>query len=252
MRIDTKDTICGIPILKVRDALKGPQGYFSTFEHLTKDLDISEKELKKLIKELKNRGYIQKYEDIRLKRKEYDNHLELTLEGVAFTMASAAPPIQRKTADKKVAELLERIKEMDSKEHAYRVSIALIFGSYLDKDKETVNDIDIAYELVPKKDYKKKAEECRERAELKGKCFNSWEERLFWPGREARKFLKKRSRMYSMHSIDSVTGLIEDGRDVTVKILYAIPELSEITEDLIYKDPSKFTDIVWGVRSKKK
>lgn len=230
MRIDSKDTICDVPIMKVRDALRGPVGYHSTFEYFVEDFGISKKRAQDLITELKRRGYIKKYEG----KHDKQSWWGLTVEGRSFTMASAAPPISRKKAEKKVAELLERIKEISSsKEYAFKVSIAIIFGSYLDENKDTVNDIDIAYELIRKSNYDEISKKIRSE-----KYFYSWQDELFWPERKVRGYLKKRSRVYSLHKTDEIIGFIKDkNRDIRFKILYIIPELSIITDDFIRLHP---------------
>jgi predicted nucleotidyltransferase len=74
-----------------------------------------------------------------------------TIKGNALAMASAAGPVLRKTAERLLAEFLDRVKEVrESDTYLYRVKRVILFGSMLDQDRSHVNDIDLVVELVHK------------------------------------------------------------------------------------------------------
>ena len=67
-----------------------------------------------------------------------------------MALSSAAKPITRSTAERKLKEFLERVIEVKkSKYYLYKVSKVVVFGSYL-SEKEKINDIDISISLVAK------------------------------------------------------------------------------------------------------
>lgn len=67
-------------------------------------------------------------------------------------MASAAWPVTRAKADQIFADFMERVQKVnDDPYYLFRVTRVVLFGSYI-RDTPTVNDIDIALQLVPKID----------------------------------------------------------------------------------------------------
>jgi predicted nucleotidyltransferase len=241
MHIDSKDTICNIPIVKVRNALRGVHTSFSN-GYLVDYLKVNTKQAHDTINELKNRDYITKYEDKFLKRQTKRVYWEMTIKGNAFRMASAAPPISRKIADKKISEFIDRVREINSnKNYAHGISIVVIFGSYLESKKDFINDIDIAIQMVRRTtDPDKFHELCEKRtneAEKNGRHFNNIAEHVFWPSTEIRYYLKNRSRAYSMHTFDEVIDFIKNQEHFSFKVIYKLKGLNEITPDYIINHP---------------
>ena len=75
---------------------------------------------------------------------------EVTNKGRTLALASAAQPILRKTAERKISELLERVKIINtSPRYLFEVTKVIVFGSYL-TEKQKINDIDIAVTLERK------------------------------------------------------------------------------------------------------
>ena len=72
----------------------------------------------------------------------------LTLDGGTYCQASAAPPIFRATAERKLAEFMERVHRVHADEHyLYCVRRVLVFGSFL-TDAPKLNDVDLAIDLA--------------------------------------------------------------------------------------------------------
>jgi len=159
-----------------------------------------------------------------LERKTYRRDLKMfspTVKGNSLAMASFAPPITRRTADKKIAELVERAKIVNkSNHHLYKVLRIAIFGSYL-TDKDRINDIDV--DIILKRKFaeeiqKKKEDACIRRAISRGKKFVNFVDRLFYPMYHTQKFLKQHSRAFSLHYEDKIIEKIE------YKIVYELKE----------------------------
>ena len=71
-----------------------------------------------------------------------------SLAGSTLAQASAAQPLQRGTAQRKLAAFLARVRRVNEDDYyLYRVKKVLVFGSYLSAAAR-INDIDVAIELV--------------------------------------------------------------------------------------------------------
>jgi len=214
MRIDSKEQIADVEILKVRDLLRRVNNTDDWEADFVVDrLKISPKKASRLINELNRRGYI---EPIRIYRQK--QFYRKTLKGSTLGLASAAKPVTRKTANRIFAEFMDRVRQVNSDQSfLVKVKKVLVFGSYL-TDAIRINDIDVAVELTWKENHplvlnKDKAQlalNLSNIAEKKGKKFSSFIDRLEWPEHEVRLFLKSRSRTLSIHSIhDEILNRVE-------------------------------------------
>jgi predicted nucleotidyltransferase len=205
MRIDSKEQIADVEILKVRDLLRRVNNTDEwEADFVVNRLKISPKKANRLIIELNRRGYI---EPIRIYRQK--QFYRKTLKGSTLGLASAAKPVTRKTANRIFSEFMDRVSQVNSDpSFLVKVKKILVFGSYL-TDALRINDIDVAVELTWKenhplvlnKDRAQLALNLSNIAENKGKKFSSFIDRLEWPEHEVRLFLKSRSRTLSIHSI---------------------------------------------------
>jgi predicted nucleotidyltransferase len=120
-----------------------------------------------------------------------------------FASATAATPIKRRTADRALAELLERVERVNRDERFLAmVTRVILLGSYLQPDIDRLSDLDIAVELQPKEadwDRLREATQARvEQLRMAGRRFGSWPEVEYWWHLEAFRFLKGRSRAISL------------------------------------------------------
>jgi len=217
--IITKDqTITGIPLKKIRDCFKKlSTGGYVTFgvEFLKDDLEISKKAANLLVQDLLREKYIQL--DTEHCRKEFPYTLDS--KGNTLRNASAAPPIKRVSAEKKLQDLLNRVKEYNSNPlFPYLVHHVAVFGSFL-SDKQLLGDIDIAYDYVQKVNYRELANERVRIAETKGRIFFDLND-LFWPEKELRLLLKNKDRGLSLHGFDEVLRLAENNPEFKYKIVF--------------------------------
>lgn len=199
MRIISKETICGIEIIAIRNFLrKSGRLQMWRAEYLSSSLKLSPEQVNELLFELENRGFIEK------DKTDYgEQYWHNTVSGNALGGASATKPYKRTTAEKALAEFMERVGEINSNPYyLYKVTKVILFGSYLSNALE-VSDVDIALEITSKEeDEERRGEQLQQRREAlekKGKRFNNIVE---WAGAaeiEVWDFLKSRSRVISMH-----------------------------------------------------
>lgn len=202
MYINPKDTFACQPILKIRDFLKCNQLCNWDEGAVQNAFKVDLKTAKRIISLLKRRGYV---EPVQLSGRKYWKN---TTQGNALALSSAAKPISRTTAERKLKEFLERVIEVrNSKYYLYKVTKVVIFGSYL-TGKEKINDVDISISLAPKEKnvqrMRKLAERRTNEAFSQGKVFRNLIEQLFWPQLEVINFLKGRSRSIGLHQDEEV------------------------------------------------
>lgn len=200
MRINSSDKIGDFNAIDIREVFKQYQGRFLHLFSISAHLHISESESSKLIKELETLELV--------KKSKAPNNEEcwiLTDKGNQFALATAAKPIKRSTADKKVAEFLSRVKVVNSDPYyLYKIVKVIVFGSYL-SDKERINDVDLAVQFSPKveddEEFRELTLERTNEAIREGRIFSNFVEEVYWAKTEVKLFLKSRSRSLSLHSI---------------------------------------------------
>lgn len=74
----------------------------------------------------------------------------LAEQGLRLAAASTGKPIPRATAELLLNELIERARAINQSDSWYRVTQIELFGSLLDADRATVNDIDLLVTLTPR------------------------------------------------------------------------------------------------------
>ena len=199
MHIDPKSQIARVPAMQVRDFLHYTRDAYWTCETVAYRLKLSDVRAQALVSKLLRLGYIERT-DLGGQK-----NYHATPAGAAFSMASAARPLTRKTAECKLDEFLDRVRAVNaSTTFAFRVRRALVFGSYL-TDQERIDDIDIAIELAPREndpEKRKAANQARIRAAHKaGRHFSNILNECMWPTEEVYLFLKSRSRAIRLYLI---------------------------------------------------
>lgn len=201
MRIDAGQKIAGQPAARIRDLLRKGRDQEISVAFVKEVLGVSKSSASNILTALARDGYIERADSRRQRGAE--SVWITTTKGNALSVATAARPISRNTAEKKLEEFLGRVRVVNSDDYyLYRVKRVLLFGSFL-SDAATVNDIDVAVEFVPKE----KDSRLREKARLRrnkevqaaGKRFDSSFEMAIWPQKEVWMFLKSRSRAISVH-----------------------------------------------------
>ncbi len=204
MHVDSKSQIAGVPSLRVRELLLRMADRTWSPESVAKRLDLSKAQAAELIAELLRLGYIEPAPS--------DGVYQMTLAGSAFSQASAARPLTRKTARRKLDEFLDRVREVNRDDRlVYRVRRVVLFGSYL-TEQERIDDIDVAVEL--EKRYAGVEDQAARQARIReaitaGRQFASYVNTVFWPQVEVLLRLKARSRAISLHDFEMERSLLE-------------------------------------------
>jgi predicted nucleotidyltransferase len=148
-----------------------------------------------------------------------------TIKGNALAQASAAAAVSRKTADRAVGALLERVRQVNTDEKlAYIVEQVILFGSYLG-DAPKVNDVDVAVQLRRRSDddaqFLRQCSKRVQQALRDGRVFRSSVEQVLWPQLEIARMLKSGSRVLSLHDAELEALLLEQP---STRVIYPEPE----------------------------
>lgn len=169
---------------------------------MTYRLGVSDEQAQEVLAALHCDGYIEPATDFR-----DPGYWRTTLKGNALSLASAARPISRETAQRHLYQLLERVRQVnESTEFLLWVDRVLVSGSFLDESRPTVNDVDIAVDLKRREtDGQRHVQRVLERARAAaeaGRYFHTYLDKLLWDFTEVMLFLKARSRVISLHTTD--------------------------------------------------
>jgi hypothetical protein len=220
MRIVPDEIIAGYSALEVRDFLRR---YRFTDLHIDAAEDalvLCHRTATIFVNKLQGLGLIEELEKWNGRRV-----FRLTIKGQALANASAARPIHRRTAERLLEQLLERVQRVNSThEYAYRVEHVVLFGSML-RDVDRLGDVDVAIQLQPKVDEDAALQEWemarRRAAEAKGRNFYGILDWATWPTQEIFLQLKARSTGLSLHDFCEVEKL----PDVRYRVLLGDPQL---------------------------
>src|SRR5690606_31072258 len=203
MRIDPKGTIAGYSSFEIRELMRRLDHEW-TPRYVAEVMHFSVQEAEALVHQLEIEGYGERVS-------ESENVWRTTIQGSRLRNATAAQPIKRSTADRILAELIERVHEVNRNEYfLYEVDRLVVFGSYL-ADSERINDIDLAVSLEPKEkdpDYRIELDQKRaDEAAEDGRRFQNFVQRLGCARTEVLMYLKSRSRAISLHEAWELTEL---------------------------------------------
>lgn len=203
MRIDSDQLIAGYPAIEVRDFVRRYRftGFFA--EAAEFDLALRPKAAAFFLNRMVDLGFVRG-----TGKSNGRKSFEVTSNGQALANASAARPIHRRTAERALAQFLERVHRVNSTQaYAYRVETVVLFGSML-TDTERLGDVDIAIRLEPKGiDENAQEQWCaarRRAAEGKGRNFYGIFDWAMWPTQEILLQLKARSTSLSLHDISEI------------------------------------------------
>ena len=139
MRIDAKDKIADVEILKVRDFLRRVNNTDEwEDDFVAYRLKISPEKANRLINELNRKGYIEPTGIYRQKQ-----FYRKTLKGSTLGLASAAKPVTRKTANRIFSEFMDRVGQVNS-DPSFLVKVKKVLiewntGCFFQNNKVTLN-----------------------------------------------------------------------------------------------------------------
>jgi len=228
MKIDSNDTILGVPILMVRALLKRSMSYGGAIsERLARQtLKLGAERTREILDELVRQGCFEAGEN-NLGEPYWQN----TLKGNTLAMATAARLVKRETADWALAEFLTRVLEVNrNPDYLFKVTRVVLFGSYLE-DTQRVDFVELAIETASKIDNPDQREALYlQRRQASQRNFKDFMEYLGWPLIEVWRFLKSRSRVISLYdyrSEEKYLGTVKS-RQVVPKIFSGLPGTEEL------------------------
>lgn len=198
MRIKRSEIIAGIPAMEARDIARlfKKEGNFVSADYMTTKMKIKDvHQVESMLKALTAEGFLE----------ENDEGYFLTLKGSALALASANGAITKAKAEKELADLLSRIKEInESPDYPLRVGEIIVFGSYLSETNE-LSDIDIGFlvsrrEDISNEEYVELSDKRVKIALDKGRRLQGFDD-LFWPLKEITLLLKSGRSCLSLHNL---------------------------------------------------
>ena len=227
MNINPKETMFGLPILKVREVLRhaikerlwGDSSKKVTGK-VTQILKQPTAVAQELVNQLLNENYIfwekEKFPDgVQYKLSE-------TEKGRRFGIAKATTPLTRTKANELLQNLIERAKSInENPEFVFFVERIEVFGSYI-TEKELLGDLDVGVKLDRRYNGRLFTQHNQHRIEMAksgGRRFNNSTDQLNWPYLEVMLILKARKRGLSVHDIneDEVFSVTE------TRVVYQFP-----------------------------
>jgi predicted nucleotidyltransferase len=133
-----------------------------------------------------------------------DKGMILSKEGISFSMARAGSALSRKKANELLLKIKERIAEVNANDDrfSYMVERAVLFGSFVNSDRELLGDIDIALHVIQKPhiDW----DTCLSQRSSRG----SFLQDLYRPYTDVLKFIKGRSPLISLTVIEKQEAVV--------------------------------------------
>ena len=214
MRINTADTIGGLPILTVRAVLhrlwRVDDLTAQEVADALRDLQLDPRKASRLLKAMVAAGYLERVGG-------RPGVWCMSREGAALTWAHATRPIRRRTAERLLAGFLERVRALEGWKHPYAFGVAevVVYGSYL-RDVEDLGDVDLAVELLPRYSnpdaqflYRQERIRAAERASGQLYRWRSIVHELDYPYREVMQYLRARKRSLSFLDLDGRRAFVE-------------------------------------------
>jgi hypothetical protein len=201
MHLDSRSLICGYPALDIRKVLRSTNTYDLRDEYLADLLKIPAEAAIELRERLLAEGLIKRSESFGPRWEAYVN----TSRGNRIASANALPQIRRSTAERLVAGLVARLRELESHpKFVLRVAEAVVFGSYA-RGADPVSDVDIGYTFVGRGGTKEadfELQHTRINTVRQYRQFRNLADEYLLPENEVLIFLRNRSGYLSFHRMD--------------------------------------------------
>ena len=205
MRIDPKSMIGGFSALVVRKTLRNLRIWDQwKVTDLEKAAALAPGTGGELVKALQAEGLIESYAR---------GIWCVTQLGRRFSVASAAKPVTRATAERALKEFLDRVGQVNRDPYFLgKVVRVVLFGSMLKPEVDRLSDVDVAVELATKEtDFDRAREQNYARAEKleeQGQRFQNFLDRELCWFFETRHFLKGGSRVIAMADYKTEKALV--------------------------------------------
>jgi predicted nucleotidyltransferase len=195
MRIDAKATIGGYPALVVRKTLR--------YVRMWDQWGLADLEAAAGLARGTGPALVQALHDAGLIEASGPSSWTVTQAGRTLSSATAAKAITRPTAEKALAQFLERVTQVNEDPYFLaRATRVVLFGSLLKPDVERLSDVDLAVELTNKEsDFQLAQAQNQQRAEELANRGRRFRNILEWEAcgyLEALQYLKGRSRVIAL------------------------------------------------------
>jgi predicted nucleotidyltransferase len=191
MRITLDQKIAGYPAGQIRQLMRETVGRSITLRYVREILQCSDSAAIQVLNHLQEQGFVEPIQD----------HLEPSTKGSALAMATAAAPLRRETAERLIANVVERAQSINEDDKwSYRIGKLVVFGSFL-RGAERLNDVDMACELLPRWTGERQAQAEQVRREVRRQSFRNMIEWAAWPKLEVIQYLKSRARGLAIQEI---------------------------------------------------
>lgn len=202
MRVNRDEVIAGLPALELRRFLRRHCDFGWFLESAARTLGTSDHETEVILSDLENDGFIR-----RVRMLEGRQVWETELKGRQLAKAGAGPGYRRATAERHLHQFLDRVTELAIRdEFLHKVRKVVLFGSFLNETVDPVGDVDLAIDIVFKEPDRSRArqlaDEYLRQAITQERRFNNYVDQLFAAENDARRFLKNRSPVLQLTSID--------------------------------------------------
>ena len=200
MRIEKGQKIVGHPALHVRRIMREAARRHLTPQRVQEILGCSDSSARKVISDLEAEGFVESVK----------GRVEVSIKGNSLAMARTATPLRCQTAERLIADVVNRAYAVNRDEKwAYRIRTLVLFGSCV-RGKKRPNDVDVACELAPRFGDERQSLLEQNRRAARGQAFRNLSQWGSWPKMEVFQFLKSRSRGLSIHQLDAwVLGLAD-------------------------------------------
>jgi predicted nucleotidyltransferase len=193
MQVGRDETIAGVRLIKVRDFLRFIGESSVRQSAIMERFDCDQTKAEAIVQALLDAGYI---ENASNDAKSGNRHVVSDL-GIQLRNAKFVRRITRHEAEKLVAGLLERVKQVNKRDElTHRVTEVRVFGSYLG-NKADLGDVDLAVQFTPRRPTH--VEEAKLRAAQSGKTMGNYLQIITYGRHEVRQILKNRSPYLSIH-----------------------------------------------------
>ena len=209
MNLDKNTIICGHPAEFIRKVLRGLKAV--EFGHTFRK-DMEEKAAEELFTQLENEEYISfdyTTDNVR--------SISITVKGRILAEAVFTASIKRKTADKRIAELIRRaIRINASGDYLYTVKRMFVFGSYL-SGKERLGDVNVDVVLEPR--YPEDIQNQKEQGYISYAIFKIFHDRDYY---------------LPICALDRVKGYLKN-RSTSLRLHYGEVSLEHCRHEVIYE-----------------
>lgn len=180
MRIEKGQKIVGHPALHVRQLMRKAARRGLTFRLVQEILGCSDTSARTVMAKLQVEGFVESV----------NGRVQVSIKGNALAMARTVAPLRRQTAERLIANIVNRAHAVNRDEKlAYRVRTLVLFGSCV-RGETRPNDVDVACELAPRFNGERQSLLEQDRRPARGRSFRNLSQWASWPQMEVFQFLK--------------------------------------------------------------